>query len=60
VFLEKMKIASACNKFLRRKFLKPERIGLIPVGATLTIESKVRKPWPGCYLKKKEIGQIIY
>jgi hypothetical protein len=32
VFLEVMTIASACNKVLRKKFLKPETIGLIPSG----------------------------
>jgi len=32
VFLEALKIASACNKVLRTKFLKPEMIGLIPPG----------------------------
>jgi len=35
VFLESLTIASACNKVLRRKFLKPDTIGLIPtVGYT--------------------------
>jgi hypothetical protein len=35
VFLEAVTIASACNKVLRKKFLKPETIGLIPaVGYT--------------------------
>jgi len=32
VFLEALTIASACNKVLRKKFLKPETIGLIPPG----------------------------
>jgi len=32
VFLEELTIASACNKMLRKKFLKPETIGLIPSG----------------------------
>jgi hypothetical protein len=32
VFLESMTIASACNKLLRRLFLKPDTIGLIPKG----------------------------
>jgi hypothetical protein len=40
LFLERMTIASACNKVFRKKFLQPDRIGLIPVGATLTIEMK--------------------
>jgi hypothetical protein len=30
VFLEAVKMASACNKVLRKKFLKPETINLIP------------------------------
>ena len=32
VFLEALIIASACKKVLRKKFLKPETIGLIPPG----------------------------
>ena len=32
VFLEALTIASACNKVLRKKFLKPETIGLLPPG----------------------------
>jgi len=32
VFLEAVRIASACNKVLRKKFLKPETIGLLPPG----------------------------
>ena len=32
VFLESLTIASACNKVLRRKFLKPDTIGMIPTG----------------------------
>jgi hypothetical protein len=32
VFLEAFTIASACNKVLRKRFLKPETIGLIPTG----------------------------
>ena len=32
VFLESLTIASACNKVLRRKFMKTETIGLIPPG----------------------------
>jgi len=33
VFLEAVTIASACNKVLRKQFLKPQIIGLIPTGA---------------------------
>ena len=32
VFPEALTIASACNKVLRKKLLKPETIGLIPPG----------------------------
>jgi len=32
VFLEAITIASACNKVLRKRFLKPDTIGLIPTG----------------------------
>ena len=32
VFLEAFTIASACNKVLRKRLLKPETIGLIPTG----------------------------
>jgi hypothetical protein len=32
IFLECMTIASACNKVFRKKFLRPDTIGLIPQG----------------------------
>jgi hypothetical protein len=32
VFLESFTIASACNRVLRKRFLKPDTIGLIPAG----------------------------
>jgi hypothetical protein len=32
VFVESITIASACNKVLRKRFLKPDTIGLIPAG----------------------------
>ena len=32
VFHESVTIASACNKVLRKRFLKPDTIGLIPTG----------------------------
>jgi len=32
VFLEAITIVSACNKVLRKQFLKPDAIGLIPTG----------------------------
>jgi len=32
VFIESITIASARNKFLRKRFLQPDTIGLIPTG----------------------------
>ena len=32
VFVVSITIASACNKVLRKRFLKPDTIGLIPTG----------------------------
>jgi len=32
VFVESNTIASACNKVLRKRFLKPDKIGFIPAG----------------------------
>ena len=32
IFLDSFTIASACNKVLRKRFLKPETVGLIPKG----------------------------
>jgi len=32
VFIESITIASACNKVLRKRFLQPDPIGLIPTG----------------------------
>jgi hypothetical protein len=54
VFLEKMTIASPFNKVFRKKFIQLDRKGLIPVGPTLTIEIKLRKLSPDCYLKRRK------
>ena len=43
VFQESITIASACNKFLRKRFLQPDTIGLIPNGG-YTAKIRVRKP----------------
>jgi len=32
IFLEAIKTASACNNLLRKQFLKPDTIGVIPTG----------------------------
>jgi len=46
VFLESMTITSACNKILRKKFLLPGRIVLIPVGGYNNImQSKKAIAW---------------
>jgi hypothetical protein len=33
IFLETVAIASACNKVMRKRFLKPDTIGLITTGS---------------------------
>ena len=42
VFLESVTIASACNK-MRKRFLKPDTIGLIPPGGTPAMSIIVTK-----------------
>ena len=42
VFLESVTIASACNKVLRKRFLQPDTIGLIPTGG-YTCKNKYSK-----------------
>jgi len=32
VFIESITIASECNKLLRKRFLQPDSIGIIPTG----------------------------
>jgi len=44
VFLEALTIASACNKVLRKKFLKPETVGLIPAGGYSANNRYGKKP----------------
>ena len=43
VFLESCTIASACNKVFRKRFLRPETIGLIPSGDTFVIAITARR-----------------
>jgi len=43
VFVESISIASAYNKFLRKRFLKPDTIGLIPMGGYSVITGTVRR-----------------
>ena len=42
VFVESITIASACNKFLRKRFLQPDTIGFIPT-VGYTCNNKYRK-----------------
>jgi len=44
VFLGALTIASACNKVLRKKFLKPETVGLIPAGGYSANNRYGKKP----------------
>ena len=44
VFLESFTIASACNKVLRKRFLKPDTIGLLLAGVTAATITTARKP----------------
>jgi hypothetical protein len=44
VFIESITIASACNKILRRRFLNPDTIGLIPAGGYTCNINYSKKP----------------
>ena len=37
IFLESIMIASPCNKVLRKRFLQPDTLGIIPKGVELLI-----------------------
>jgi hypothetical protein len=43
VFVEYMTIAWACNRVLRKKFLQPERIGIIPTGGYTNTKRQSKK-----------------
>jgi hypothetical protein len=58
VFLESM-IASACNKVFRKKFLQPDRIGIIPVGGYYN-RKKSKKAIAWLLLEEKREGKIIH
>jgi len=45
VFVEALTIASACNKVLGKKFLRPETIGLLPPGGYSANNSKKALMW---------------
>jgi len=61
VFLEALTIASACNEVLRKKFLKPETIGLLPPGGYSANSRYIRKAlmWP-LHMEQTDGCQIQY
>jgi len=50
VFLGVLAKTSACNKIFRKKFLRPETIGLLPRGFIALITDITRKPLFGFYI----------
>jgi len=56
VFVESIPIASACNKFLRKRFLKPDTIELIPTGGYTCKNRYSKRPGCGCYIWKRRTG----
>ena len=50
VFHESVTIASACNKVLRKLFLKPDTVGLIPTGGK----------WGNVNYSKKALMSLVY
>jgi hypothetical protein len=59
MFIEAVKIASACNKVLRKKFLKPETIGLIPSGGYIANNTYRKKALCG-FNKRSRRTVVIY
>ena len=53
VFFESITIASACNKVLRKRFLKPDMIGLIPTGGYTCNNRYSRRPCCGSYIWRR-------
>ena len=43
VFIESITIPSACNKFVRKRFVQPDTIGLIPIGGCKCNQTIVRR-----------------
>jgi len=54
-----MNIASACNKVFRKKFLQPDRIGLIPVGSYIGNIRQSKKAIAWLLLQERRIGKRI-
>ena len=59
VFLESMTIASACNKVIRKKFLLPDRIGIIPIGGYTVNRKQSRKAFAWLLLEERRTGKKI-
>ena len=59
VFLESMKIASACNIVFRKNFLQPDRIGVIPVGGYTDNRRQRKKAIAWLLLQEKGTGKMI-
>jgi len=60
VFLESMTIASAWNKVFRKKFLQPDRIGLIPVGGYTDKRKQSKKAVVWLLNEEKEGKRILH
>jgi len=61
VFLESVTIAPACNRFLRKRFLQPNTIGLIPTGG-YTCNNKYSKKamkWL-LHMEQKDVVKIMH
>ena len=59
VFLGSMTIASACNKAFRKKFLQPDRIGIIPFGCSTYNRKHSKKTIALLILKERKEGNRI-
>jgi hypothetical protein len=53
VFIKSTMIASVCNKVLRKRFLHPDTIGLIPTGGYSATTILLRRRWCGCCIWKR-------
>jgi len=60
VFLEAITIASACNKVLRKQFLKPDTIGLITTGGYSGNVNYIKKSLMWLVYREKTDGAAGY
>jgi len=58
IFLEAITIASACNKLLRKRSLKPDTIGLIPTGGYSDNVNYSKKYLMSLVYKVKKMDEI--